>query len=60
MLLSASHEDIYSGVKNLTWLQALTLVHILPREGELRYDCIKTKTIKRYFNLFSCTLFKNT
>ena len=40
--------------------QALTLVHILPREGELRYDCVKTRTIKRYFNLISFPFFKNT
>ena len=58
MFLSASHARIDSGVKNSIWLQALTLMEILPREGELRYDCIKTKPNKRYFNLFSCPFFK--
>ena len=60
MLSSVSRACIYFGVKNLIWLQALTLVQILPREGEQKYDCIKTKTIKRYFNLFPCPFFKNT
>ena len=54
------HARVYSGVKHWISLQTLTLVHILPREGELRYDCIKTKPIKGYFNLFSCPFFKNT
>ena len=50
----------YYGVKNCVWLQALTLLHFLPIEDQLRYDCIKAKTIKSYSNLFSCSLFKNT
>ena len=36
MLSSASHLRMYSGVKNQ--IEASTLEHILPREGELRYD----------------------
>ena len=59
MFSSASDTRIYSGVKNCIWLQALTLMETLPREGELRYDCIKTKTNKKYFNLFSCPFCKN-
>ena len=56
----ASHAPIDSGVNNCIWLQALTLEEILPREGELWYDCIKTKNIERYFNCFLCSFFKNT
>ena len=37
----ALHVRIYTGVKTWIWLQALTLVHILPRQGELRHDFIK-------------------
>ena len=37
---------MYSGVKNCIWLQALTLLHILPREDELMYDCVKQKPLK--------------
>ena len=59
MLSSASHPRIYYGVKKWTWLQALTLVHILPRESELRYDCIKQKPLKG-ISTSSCPFFKNT
>ena len=59
MLSSTFHVDIYSGVKNCIWLPVVTLVHTLPKECELRSDCIKTKTIKNYFNLFPCLFFKN-
>lgn len=56
-LSSASDARIYSGVKYCTWLQVLTLVQILSRELELSRDCIKSKIIKRYFNLFLWPLF---
>ena len=52
MLSSVPRACIYFGVKNLIWLQALTLVQILPREGEQKYDCIKTKTLKGISTFF--------
>ena len=51
---------IYSGVKSFIWFQALTLLNILPGEGNLRYDYIKIEVIKRHVNYFSCPFFKNT
>ena len=43
---------IYSGVENCKWLQALTLM--LSKEGQLKYDWLKTETITRcLFNKFA-------
>ena len=60
MLSSASHARIYSGERKKKRKNLVTSFDFSAHSSKRRHGCIKTKTIKRYSNLFSCPFFKNT